>query len=328
LENSLTEGAFTAERLEVLRLLSGQAALSIHNAKLYATLEQKVEERTRELREKNDELRATQKELVTKEKLASLGSLTAGIAHELKNPLNFINNFASLSVQLVEEITGELEEQRGMFADDALDNITEAFGLLQQNVEKIENHGKRANRIISSMLQHSRNTVGERGPTEMNAVVAENVSYSVQGAQHRDPSFKVDVITQYDNNVGLIDAVAGDVGRVVLSIVENACYAVTQKKRALGKDYHPELRVSTTGEADHIEIRIKDNGTGVRPDAVDKIFMPFFTTKPPGEGTGLGLSLSHDIIVEGHRGSLSLDTRTGEYTEFIIRLPRRLRVEP
>ncbi len=327
LENSLTEGAFTAERLEVLRLLSGQAALSIHNAKLYATLEQKVEERTRELREKNDELRATQKELVTKEKLASLGALTAGIAHELKNPLNFINNFAGLSVQLVDELTRELEDQSDVISEDALDNISEAFGLLRQNVEKIENHGKRADRIISSMLLHSRNTVGERGPTDMNAVVAENVAYSVQGAQNREPMFKIDIVAQYDNDVGLIDAVAGDVGRVVLSIVENSCYAVMQKKRALGKTYQPELRVSTTGEADHIEIRIKDNGTGIRPDAVDKIFMPFFTTKPPGEGTGLGLSLSHDIIVDGHRGDLSLDTRTGEYTEFVIRLPRRLRVE-
>ncbi|MBK9261575.1 MAG: AAA family ATPase [Polyangiaceae bacterium] len=327
LENNLTEGAFTADRLEVLRLLSGQAALSIHNAKLYATLEQKVEERTRELREKNEELRATQKELVTKEKLASLGSLTAGIAHELKNPLNFVNNFAGLSVQLVDELSGEFEQQRGVIDDEALETITEAFDLLKQNVEKIENHGKRANRIISSMLQHSRNTVGERGPTDMNAVVAENVAYSVQGAQNRDPSFKLDVITSYDPNVGLVDAVAGDVGRVVLSIVENACYAVAQKKRALGNDYQPELRVSTTGEADHVEIRLRDNGTGIRPDAVDKIFMPFFTTKPPGEGTGLGLSLSHDIIVEGHRGSLSLDTRTGEFTEFIIRLPRSLRIE-
>lgn len=327
LENNLTEGAFTAERLEVLRLLSGQAALSIHNAKVYATLEQKVEERTRELREKNDELRATQKELVTKEKLASLGSLTAGIAHELKNPLNFINNFASLSVQLVDEISTELEEQRGDIDDDTLDSIAESFGLLRQNVEKIENHGKRANRIISSMLQHSRNTVGERGLTDLNAVVAENVAYSVQGAQNRDSTFKVQVETKYDANVGQIDAVAGDVGRVVLSIVENACYAVAQKKRALGKDYQPELRVATTGDADHVEIRIRDNGTGIRPDAVDKIFMPFFTTKPPGEGTGLGLSLSHDIIVEGHRGSMSLDTRTGEFTEFIIRLPRRLKVE-
>jgi predicted ATPase/signal transduction histidine kinase/tRNA A-37 threonylcarbamoyl transferase component Bud32 len=328
LENNLTEGAFTAERLEVLRLLSGQAALSIHNAKLYATLEQKVEERTRELREKNEELQATQKELVTKEKLASLGALTAGIAHELKNPLNFINNFAGLSVTLVDEITTELDEQRGVIDEEALDNITEAFSLLRQNVEKIENHGKRANRIISSMLQHSRNTVGERGPTNLNAVVAENVAYSVQGAQNRDPTFKINVVTQYGSNVGTIDAVAGDVGRVVLSIVENACYAVAQKKRTLGKDYQPELRVTTTGEGEHVEIRIRDNGTGIRPDAVDKIFMPFFTTKPPGEGTGLGLSLSHDIIVEGHRGSLSLATRTGEFTEFIIRLPRGLKVEP
>lgn len=327
LENNLTEGAFTAERLEVLRLLSGQAALSIHNAKVYATLEQKVEERTRELREKNDELRATQKELVTKEKLASLGSLTAGIAHELKNPLNFINNFASLSVQLVDEISSELEEQRGTIDDDALDSIGESFGLLRTNVEKIENHGKRANRIISSMLQHSRNTVGERGPTDLNAVVAENVAYSVQGAQNRDATFKVHVETKYDGKIGQIDAVAGDVGRVVLSIVENACYAVTQKKRAIGGDYQPQLRVTTIGETDHVEIRIWDNGTGIRPDAVDKIFMPFFTTKPPGEGTGLGLSLSHDIIVEGHRGSMSLDTRTGEFTEFFIRLPRRLKVE-
>jgi len=227
----------------------------------------------------------------------------------------------------VDEITGEFEEQRGNIDDETLDSIGESFGLLRQNVEKIENHGKRANRIISSMLQHSRNTVGERGSTDLNAVVAENVAYSVQGAQNRDSTFKVDVVTKYDPNVGQIDAVAGDVGRVVLSIVENACYAVAQKKRALGKDYQPELRVATIGDAEQVEIRIRDNGTGIRPDAVDKIFMPFFTTKPPGEGTGLGLSLSHDIIVEGHRGSLSLDTRTGEFTEFIIRLPRRLKVE-
>ena len=321
LENNLTEDAFTASRLEVLRLLSGQAALSIHNANLYATLEQKVVERTRELVEKNAELTRTQKQLVMQEKLASLGALTAGIAHELKNPLNFVNNFASVSHELVDELRVELEANAPRIDEDSRENIAEILTMLQQNVAKIESHGKRANQIISSMLQHSRNTVGERGQVDVNAIVVESVMLSIQGATHRERAFVVDLRAKYDHSIGTIDAVAGDISRVFLSLVENACYALIQKKKRLGDTFSPVLEVSTADLGSSVEITIRDNGTGIRSDALEKIFMPFFTTKPPGEGTGLGLSLSHDIV-DAHRGTMRVTSTFGEYTEFVVRLPR------
>ena len=322
LENNLTEGAFAADRLEVLRLLSGQAALSIHNANLYATLEQKVEERTRELRGKNEELVRTQGQLVTHEKLASLGMLTAGIAHELKNPLNFIINFADLSAQLLEELSAELAGQRPALDPSSLEVIDESIGLARENLSKIEAHGKRANQIISGMLLHSRNTPGERRFTDVNAVLAESVALACQQTYGDRARLDLEVRADYHQAVGLIIATPGDLSRVFVNIIGNACYALAQKKKKLGAAFAPRLEVTTKDLGDRVEIRVADNGPGIPQEIVDKIFVPFFTTKPPGEGTGLGLSMSHDIIVGGHRGSVEVETLTGEGATFIVTLPR------
>jgi signal transduction histidine kinase len=238
-----------------------------------------------------------------------------------------VNNFASLSSQLVQELSEELASERSRMEEETLENVDELLGLLRQNIEKIESHGKRANRIITGMLQHSRDRVGERGPTDIGAVVVESVTLAIQGRKSREPDLGVEVVTSYDHDIGTIDGVAVDLGRVFVNLIDNACFAVAQKKKSLGSSYRPEIRITTKGEASQVEIRVRDNGTGIRPDAVDKIFMPFFTTKPPGEGTGLGLSMTHDIIVEAHRGSITVDTRPGEFTEFIVRLPRRLAVK-
>jgi predicted ATPase/signal transduction histidine kinase/tRNA A-37 threonylcarbamoyl transferase component Bud32 len=316
LENNLADAAFTADRLEVLTMLSGQAVLSIHNATLYATLEQKVEERTQELREKNEELRRTQRRLVAQEKLASLGMLTAGIAHELRNPLNFINNFAALSVQLAEELDAEV---RGPADPGAL---VETAGLLRQNVAKIEEHGKRADQIIGSMLQHSRGDRGAVEPTDLNDVLSRSVELAENDTRARASGGQVRILTDYDRSLGTIDAYPADLGRVFVNVIVNAAYSLGEKsKRTPG--FTPEIRIRTRAVGERVEVRIRDNGTGIPADVVSKIFTPFFTTKPPGEGTGLGLSISHDLVVGAHHGEMSVDTVEGEFAEFVVTLPRR-----
>ncbi|MFL5347170.1 MAG: AAA family ATPase [Hyalangium sp.] len=320
LENNLTAGAFTADRLEVLQLLSGQAALSIHNATLYATLEHKVSERTRELREKNEELQRTQRQLVTQEKLASLGAVTAGIAHELKNPLNFVTNFAEITVELTQELSAELK----LRSTEASETTDQLLGFIRQNAVKINEHGKRANQIIGGMLQLSHKTTGERTQTDLNALLAESCTLAIDGARLRNPSLKVDLQTEYDPTLGTIEAMAPDLGRVFLNMIGNAIYAVAQKRKLQpASDFSPRIQITTRRRGDRVEVRIRDNGTGIPQEIIDKIYMPFFTTKPPGEGTGLGLSISHGIIVDAHQGELKVESAEGEFTEFIITLPRK-----
>jgi histidine kinase len=337
LENNHTTGAFTESRLEVLRLLSAQAALSLQNALLYAqqeeysrTLELRVEERTRELRARNEELnramrqlRDTQKQLVAQEKLASLGALTAGIAHELKNPLNFINNFAELSAEYVDELWETPGSLQPRLAPDAQGQL---LTQLRQSVSKIREHGGRATQIIDGMLMHSREQVGVRTPADLNAVIAESIRLGYSGFRSRAPDFELEIEADYDPSVGEVDVVVAELSRVFINVVDNACYALRRKKSMSKPGFTPWLRVCTRDRGHRVEVRVRDNGTGIPKDLLGKVFDPFFTTKPAGEGTGLGLSLSHDIVVGGHQGLMSLESVEGEFTELIIELPKRAQV--
>ncbi|MFL5350954.1 MAG: AAA family ATPase [Hyalangium sp.] len=334
LENNYMAGVFTADRLEVLRLLSAQAALSLENALLYAqqeeyshTLEQRVEARTRELQAKNEELsramsqlRDTQKQLVAQEKLASLGALTAGIAHELKNPLNFISNFAELSAEYADELVKDLASPQTRMPAEAQ---REVLLQLHQSVMKIRDHGNRATQIINGMLMHSREQPGTRSPADLNAVLAESLNLGYRGFCTKVPGFEASIQTDYDPGVPEVDMVAPELSRVFINAVDNACYALQRKKSAAREEFSPCLRVSTRDLGERVEVRIRDNGMGIPEPLLGKVFNPFFTTKPAGEGTGLGLSLSHNIVVEGHRGSMRVESAEGEFTELIIELPKR-----
>jgi signal transduction histidine kinase len=330
LENNLAAGAFTEDRVEVLRLLSAQAALSIQNAVLYATLEEKVEERTRELQAKNEELgrtltqlRDTQKQLVMQEKLASLGGLVAGIAHEMKNPLNFVNNFAELTTGLAEEIAATISSQRDRLDPVSAAELTEALGMLMDNVVKINEHGRRANGIIDGMLFHARDSAGRYEPADLNGVLAESLHLAQHGARGPRSDLQLAVETSYDRAIGPVEMAAGDLSRAFINVIVNALYALREKRRARGESYSPRLTVSTKDLGDRALVRIRDNGTGVARPILGKIYDPFFTTKPPGEGTGLGLSISHDIVVGAHRGTMTLDSVEGEWTEMTIAIPKR-----
>ena len=262
-----------------------------------------------------------------KKKLASLGALTAGIAHEIKNPLNFVNNFAELSVELTQELLEEIENQKDRFDSQTRENIAEILEHLSQNCQKINEHGKRADSIVSAMLMHSRGKSGERQLTNINALLAEAVNMTCQAIRAQDASFNITIEPEYSRDLRLINIIPQNLSRVFINIINNACYAAHQKKLHLltlgneGVPFSPTLSLSTKDSGSQVEIRIRDNGDGIPQEAVDKIFEPFFTTKPPGEGTGLGLSISHDIIVQQHQGAISFETGISTYTEFIITLP-------
>ncbi len=282
-----------------------------------------------ELQEKNIEIIKTQEQLIMQEKLASLGSLTAGIAHEIKNPLNFVNNFAVLSVELAQELKEEIEQQESKIDSRAVTAITELLQTLQQNAQKINEHGRRADSIVRGMLQHSRAESGDRENTDITNLLRQAVSLAYHGMRAQENGFNVTLEEDYDATVGTIEVVPQDVSRVFLNIINNANYAVLQKKKKWdgmpkpegGGGYVPTLTVRTKNLGDKVEIRIRDNGTGIPPTVKDKIFNPFFTTKPPGQGTGLGLSISYDII-QKHRGEMRVETEDGNFTEFIITLPK------
>ncbi|WP_437282994.1 AAA family ATPase [Sorangium sp. So ce375] len=325
LENNLVADAFTPERCKVLELLSAQAAISLENARLYDTLDTRVKERTRELRESNDglslalkRLRDTQAQLISQEKLASLGALTAGIAHELKNPLNFITNFAALSRGLADEIE-QLVRAPGSAIDPELDEV---LGLLRQNVGKIHDHGRRADNIINGMLLHARGSSASLEQVDINSLVSESVNLAYHGLRGKEAGFEVQFEAEHAPEVGAVEAVASDLSRVFLNIIDNACASMRDKARKDGPGYVPRVRIRTSLQRDRVEVRIHDNGHGIQPGIVGKIFDPFFTTKPPGSGTGLGLSISYDIV-KAHRGELRVETVAGEFAEFIVVLPRR-----
>lgn len=290
-------------------------------------LEVLVAERTAELtKQKNElqntlkELQATQAQLIQQEKLASLGELTAGIAHEIQNPLNFVNNFSEVSMELIEEMEEEL-------AKGDTEEVIAIATDIKSNLEKIRHHGKRADGIVKGMLQHSRASSNIKEATNINTIADEYFRLAYHGLRAKDKSFNAELVANLDPNLPVISIVSQDVGRVLLNMFTNAFYAVHDKKKTAGPDYKPKVEVSTrtvqnkAGNGQSIEIRVKDNGSGI-PDAIkDKIMQPFFTTKPAGEGTGLGLSLSYDIIVKSHKGKIDIDSKVGEGTEFIITLP-------
>jgi signal transduction histidine kinase len=288
----------------------------------YADLEKKVEDRTVELRESLDELRTAQDRLVQTEKLASLGQLTAGIAHEIKNPLNFVNNFSGVSVELLDELQ---ETLAGVKADDkAQEEITDVMDTLRGNLEKIVQHGKRADSIVKNMLLHSREGSGEHRPVDINSIVEESLNLAYHGARAEKQGFNITLERSFDPAAGEVDLYPQEVTRVLLNLISNGFYAATKRKAQNGDtNFEPTLAATTKNLGDRVEIRIRDNGTGIPPEVKEKMFNPFFTTKPAGEGTGLGLSISHDIIVKQHAGSIVVDTRPGEFTEFKIVLPRK-----
>ncbi|GAA4424956.1 hypothetical protein GCM10023188_05390 [Pontibacter saemangeumensis] len=278
------------------------------------TLERQVEERTAALQESLEELRSTQVQLIQKEKMASLGELMAGIAHEIQNPLNFINNFSEVNKELIEEMqenlhTGQVKEAGAI-----------ASGLRENSI-KISHHGKRADAIVKNMLEHSRTTKGEKQLTDINALVDEYLRLAYHGVRAKNKAFCAVIKTDFGARTGPVNIVPQDFGRVLLNLFNNAFYATQQKKAAMGDTYLPEVRVCTSCEHGNLEIRVRDNGTGISEKVRAKIFQPFFTTKPSGQGTGLGLSLSYDIITKGHGGELRVESREGEYSEFIIYIP-------
>jgi signal transduction histidine kinase len=279
-------------------------------------------ERERELRAAHDQLKAAQANLVQAEKMASLGQLTAGIAHEIKNPLNFVNNFAELS----RELLGELKEAVDSTPDGTrADDLDELMTTLDGNLAKIAEHGRRADGIVKSMLLHSRGGSGERRQSDLNALIDEALNLAFHGARAQDQSFNVTLERDLDPSIGSLEAVPQDLTRVFLNLFGNAFYAVNKRRREGGEPaFAPILTVTTRNRGNEIEVRVRDNGAGIAPEIRDKLFQPFFTTKPTGEGTGLGLSISYDIVVQEHGGSIAVDSQPGEFTEFTIRLPRNV----
>ncbi len=259
------------------------------------------------------ELKSTQAQLIQSEKMASLGELTAGIAHEIQNPLNFVNNFSDVNTELLQELKNELQA----------DNKQEAFSLADdiiENEQKINHHGKRADAIVKGMLQHSRASSGKKEPTDINALADEYLRLSYHGLRAKDNTFSATINTDFDDNIGKINVIPQDIGRVLLNLYNNAFYAVNERKKQQTEGYEPIVTISTKKVNDKVEIQIKDNGNGIPANVVDKIFQPFFTTKPTGQGTGLGLSLSYDII-KAHGGEIKVETIEGEITSIILKLP-------
>jgi two-component system NtrC family sensor kinase len=309
---------FTDKEIELVSTFADQAAIAIENVRLFDS----VEARTSELAKSLDDLRTAQDRLVQTEKLASLGQLTAGIAHEIKNPLNFVNNFSAVSVELIDELRDALG---GVHLDSKLRaEINEIADTLQGNLDKVVRHGKRADAIVKNMLLHSRQGSGEHRPVDINALVDESLNLAYHGARAEKQGFNVTLEKSFDPAAGEVDLFPQEITRMLLNLISNGFYAASKRKAETNEgDYEPTLAAATKSLGDKVEIRIRDNGTGIPPEVKEKLFNPFFTTKPAGEGTGLGLSISHDIIVKQHGGSIEVDTRPGEFTEFRIVLPRR-----
>jgi signal transduction histidine kinase len=307
---------FTDKQIELVTTFADQAAIAIENVRLFES----VEARTRELAKSLEDLRTTQDRLVQTEKLASLGQLTAGIAHEIKNPLNFVNNFSGVSAELIDELQEALKDVS--LNEKRRSEITELMNTLRGNLDKVVQHGKRADAIVKNMLLHSRQGSGERRLIDVNALVEESFNLAYHGARAEKQSFDVMVEQSLDPAAGKADLFPQEITRVLLNLISNGVYATAKKAQANGASYKPTLTASTKSLGDRVEIKIRDNGTGIPPEIKDKMFSPFFTTKPAGEGTGLGLSISHDIIVKQHAGSIEIDTQPGEFTEVTIILPR------
>jgi two-component system, NtrC family, sensor kinase len=308
---------FTDKQIEVATTFADQAAIAIENVRLFKS----VETRTRELAKSLEELRATQDRLVQTQKLASLGQLTAGIAHEMKNPLNFVNNFSVISSELVDELHQSLKDVS--LNDTKRGEIVELMETLRGNLDKVVQHGGRADAIVKNMLLHSREGTGEHRPVDINALVEESLNLAWHGARAEKQGFEITLQQSFDPSAGEIDIYPQDIRRALLNLISNGFYAATRRRdETNGGHYEPTLAASTKNLGDRVEITIRDNGTGITPDVKDKMFNPFFTTKPTGQGTGLGLSISHDIIVKQHGVSIEVDSAPGEFTEIRITLLR------
>lgn len=326
LENPLLKKAFTPASLQILQMISAHAVVSLENARLYASLEGRVEARTRELSQKNAELSRSlerntelQRQLVQQEKLAALGALAAGVAHEIKNPLNFIMNFAQVSAALGDELAAVLQED-GKANAEVLGSVVGVLGDLKMALGKIGDHGRRANNIVNEMSLHARGGSAERAWTNLNALLTQCIGLVFHAASNlRRASLRVE--TQYDEGLGEVEVAAQDLSRVFVNVMTNAKHAVEQKAAAAPPGYVPVVCIKTRREGDRVEVTIRDNGSGIPADIMDSIFLPFFTTKAPGQGTGLGLYISHDIVVRGHGGQLLARSGDGD-TELVIRLPR------
>lgn len=337
LENTLTTRAFTPSRIEVLKLLTTQIAAALENSLLYShqaeltselqnsnekledyshNLEKKVYDRTRELNEKNKQLEETlqqikemQKKLIQQEKLVSMASITKSIAAEMRNPLNYIYNFASLSQNLVEEIKKS--------------NVAlEPIKLIESNLMKINEHSKKADEIITSMLQQSRESEGQRELTDLNKLIRDYADLVYYRYYKNDPLFSLTIETDYDPTIGKINVYPQNLGRVFYNLIDNACYATDLKKKEWGGNYSPIVSISTKNAGDKVLVKIRDNGAGIAPEVLSKVFSPFLTTKPTGKGAGMGLSISHDIITQDHGGTINIASELGRFTEVNIELPK------
>lgn len=308
---SLNKHAYTQNHFDIFSNLATYAAIALDNAFAYEKINRA-----------NQDLKEAQAQLIQAEKMASLGELTAGIAHEIKNPLNFINNFSEISIELVKELKEELEKNVGKLDKKTVENINEVLQDIDHNVRKINEHGKRADSIVKGMLLHSRGKPGEKQKTNLNDLLAEYLNLAYHGFRAQDSSFNVKLETDFDPTLEMVNVVPQNISRVFLNIFNNACYSVNEKIKVKKEPFNPSLKVTTRNLGDKIEIKIWDNGKGIPKDIMDKVFNPFFTTKPAGKGTGLGLSLSYDIVVQEHGGEMKVDSQLGEYAEFIITIPK------
>lgn len=307
---SFKKNAYTNYHLDILRTLVSYGAVALDNANAY-----------QEIKKAHMELELTQTQLIHTEKMASLGQLTAGIAHEIKNPLNFVNNFAELSVELADELAEELDVNTEKSIAEIRDDLGEILTDLKQNALKINEHGRRADGIVKSMLKHARSTLGERAATDLNALLDEYVNLAFHGMRAQQEDFQCEIERNYDDTVSKIELVPQEIGRVFLNLLNNAFEAVHSQAVQNNRDYIPMVRVNTQQIEGEVKIRVLDNGVGIPAEIKDKIFEPFFTTKPTGSGTGLGLSLSYDIVTQGHGGAFTVESTEGQGTTLIITLP-------
>jgi signal transduction histidine kinase len=302
----------------ILLLFAGMLLINNRRRKeINALLQQK----NQKIESTLNELKATQAQLIQSAKMASLGELTAGIAHEIQNPLNFVNNFSEVNNELIDEL-----KSRKSGTDNYLANSEEQEDILidiYKNNEKIRQHGKRAEAIVKGMLQHARASSGKKEPTNINKLADEYLRLSFQGLRAKDKNFNAVIETHFDDTIEQIQVIPEDIGRVLVNLFNNAFYAVSERKAKLNGIFEPIVTVSTKKDGDNVLITVQDNGTGIPPKALDKIFQPFYTTKPPGEGTGLGLSISFDIITKGHGGELKVESKEGEGSTFAIQLPKK-----
>jgi two-component system NtrC family sensor kinase len=310
-------GHFTNRQIEIVQTFADQAVIALENVRLF----DEVQTRTIELAASLDDLRKAQDRLVQTEKLASLGQLTAGIAHEIKNPLNFVNNFSALTRELLDELSGVLASAQ--LDKGRRDEADELIGMAVSNLDKVVQHGKRADSIVKNMLLHSREGSGELTSVNINVMVEDALNLAYHGARAEKPGFKVTITKSLDPNAGVAELYPQEMTRVLLNLISNGFYATSKRQQSeLDAAYEPTIVAATRDRGDRIEIAIRDNGFGIPDDMKAKVFNPFFTTKPAGEGTGLGLSLSHDIVVKQHAGTIEVTTEPGTYTQFTVILPR------